>query len=73
MQMYARAYAKLYNSYDCPKKIDLVKAWVLELIDRPNHPMYVLQCEHMILFLSHVLYQVCRGTFHCRALSQAQQ
>jgi hypothetical protein len=38
---YAKAYADRYNLYNPPKKVDFVKAYLLELVERPNKPVYV--------------------------------
>lgn len=39
MQIYAKEYAKRYNSYGPPKKVDFVAAYVLELVERPGNPL----------------------------------
>jgi elongation factor 2 kinase len=41
MQMYAREWAEKFNSYNPPKRVDFIQAWLIELIDRPGRPMYV--------------------------------
>lgn len=39
MQMYAKEFAKKYNSYRPPKKVDFIKAWLLELTSRPRRTL----------------------------------
>lgn len=39
VQMYAYQFAEKYNSYNPPKKIEFVKPWVLELVDRVGSPL----------------------------------
>eukprot|EP00455_Lapot_gusevi_P006767 TRINITY_DN1289_c0_g4_i2.p1 TRINITY_DN1289_c0_g4~~TRINITY_DN1289_c0_g4_i2.p1 ORF type:complete len:364 (+),score=69.66 TRINITY_DN1289_c0_g4_i2:172-1263(+) len=39
MQCYAREYAKKFNKYNPPKKVDFVAAWILELVQRPSKPI----------------------------------
>lgn len=39
MQAYARSYARLFNKYNPPKKVDFVFAFILELVDRENNPI----------------------------------
>lgn len=43
MQMYTREYARKYNSYKVPKKVDFVKAWILELVERPHRPLCAVE------------------------------
>mmetsp|Transcript_51192 Transcript_51192/g.128439 ORF Transcript_51192/g.128439 Transcript_51192/m.128439 type:complete len:730 (+) Transcript_51192:80-2269(+) len=43
LQMYAKQWAKLFNSYDPPKKVDFIKAFVIEMIDRPNRPLFCVE------------------------------
>jgi len=42
-QMYAREYAKQYNTYNPPKRVDFVAAYLLELSDRPNRPLCTVE------------------------------
>jgi len=42
-QMYAREYAKKYNIYNPPKKVEFVAAYLLQLVDRPNHPLCAVE------------------------------
>jgi hypothetical protein len=42
-------FAEKYNSYNPPKRISFVKAWVLELIQRENRPMSVFEIYLSIL------------------------
>jgi elongation factor 2 kinase len=39
MQSVAKYYAKLFNEYNPPKKVDFVKAWLLQLDDREGSPI----------------------------------
>jgi hypothetical protein len=39
IQEYAKVYAKKFNSYEPPKNVDFVKAFILELVDRKGKPM----------------------------------
>jgi len=39
--MYAKEWAKKFNSYRPPKKVEFLKAYVLELVDRETRPMYI--------------------------------
>eukprot|EP00005_Dracoamoeba_jomungandri_P013134 CAMPEP_0174264422 /NCGR_PEP_ID=MMETSP0439-20130205/22408_1 /TAXON_ID=0 /ORGANISM="Stereomyxa ramosa, Strain Chinc5" /LENGTH=467 /DNA_ID=CAMNT_0015350281 /DNA_START=60 /DNA_END=1463 /DNA_ORIENTATION=- len=39
MQMYAREWAEKFNSYNPPKTVNFVKAWLIELIERPDRPI----------------------------------
>jgi len=41
--MYAKEYAKAYNEYNPPKKVDFVAAYLLELIERPNRPLCAVE------------------------------
>ncbi len=43
IQCYAKAYAERYNLYGPPKKVDFVKAYLLELIDRPQRPVCAVE------------------------------
>ena len=36
MQMFTKKYADMYNQYQPPKLVDFVKAWIIELVDRPQ-------------------------------------
>jgi len=39
MQILCKHYAAKYNTYNPPKHIDFIKAWLLELLDRPGRPL----------------------------------
>lgn len=39
MQMFSRQFAEKYNSFHPPKAVSFIRAWVLELIDRPHRPL----------------------------------
>jgi elongation factor 2 kinase len=39
MQTFAKEYAMKFNTYNPPKKVDFVNAFLLELIDRPGSPL----------------------------------
>jgi hypothetical protein len=41
--MFAGEYARRYNSYDPPKHIQFIAAWVLELVDRPGRPFCAVE------------------------------
>lgn len=43
MQMYAKEWAKKFNSLDPPKKIDFASAWVVELIEREGKPLCAVE------------------------------
>ena len=43
VQMYSRMIAEKFNAYDPPKKIEFLRAWLLELVERPSSPMYGLE------------------------------
>jgi hypothetical protein len=62
MQMLAKEYARKYNSYNPPKKVHFIKAWLIELIDRPVKPLYVstLHTAPLLWRLIHMCYMsVC--------------
>lgn len=42
-QIYARQYAEKYNSYNPPKKVDFVKAFVVQLLDHPKRPVCAVE------------------------------
>jgi len=46
MQSVAKFYAKQFNEYNPPKKVDFVKAWILRLDDREGAPLCAV--EHFI-------------------------
>eukprot|EP01112_Ceratiomyxa_fruticulosa_P020423 TRINITY_DN6947_c0_g1_i1.p1 TRINITY_DN6947_c0_g1~~TRINITY_DN6947_c0_g1_i1.p1 ORF type:complete len:435 (+),score=68.14 TRINITY_DN6947_c0_g1_i1:559-1863(+) len=39
MQMHSKIFANKFNLYTPPKRVDFVKAWLLELIDREDRPL----------------------------------
>jgi elongation factor 2 kinase len=39
MQMYAREWADKFNSYNPPKRVEFIQAWLIELVDRPGNPI----------------------------------
>jgi len=39
MQMYSKEFANMFNTYNPPKKVDFVKAWLLELTEREGRPL----------------------------------
>ena len=42
MQSVARLFAQKFNTYDVPKRVDFVDAWLIELVQRPGNPMYFI-------------------------------
>jgi len=54
MQSLAAFYARQFNAYNPPKKVDFVKAWVCELTEREGHPMYV--CMDMCVYMCVCVY-----------------
>eukprot|EP00727_Mastigamoeba_balamuthi_P014621 m51a1_g9785 putative myosin heavy chain (466) ;mRNA; r:1695421-1698611 len=43
IQMYARMFAERFNAYNPPKKVDFLKAWILELTERKGTPLCGLE------------------------------
>ncbi len=39
--MHSKEFARKFNEYNPPKKVDFVMAWLLELIEREGRPLYV--------------------------------
>jgi hypothetical protein len=58
IQMYSKEWAKKFNSYNPPKKVEFLKAYVLELVDRQAKPMYVTFSSSCFFFF----FQLCFST-----------
>jgi len=43
MQFHCNHYAKLFNSYDPPRKVEFIKAWILELTERDGQPLCAVE------------------------------
>lgn len=43
MQAHCAHYAKLFNSYNPPRKVEFVKAWILELTERQGSPLCAVE------------------------------
>lgn len=41
--MYSKQWAKRFNRYDPPKRIDFIACSILELIERPNRPICTVE------------------------------
>jgi len=43
IQSYAKEWAKKFNSYKVPKKVDFIKACIIQLVDRPYQPLCAVE------------------------------